>query len=104
MLCCLRALKEHEVVQVLLNVWCVAEFIREVAGFGEAQGMTFWGNTYDPSIAGFKVGFVIWIHYNNKYVELLDTLWMLLRKKNQQVRFALGHRVWCGSASFHPDT
>jgi GNS1/SUR4 family len=77
---------EAHAVQVLLNVWCVVELVREVAGFGQAKGMTFWGNSYDPSIRGFKVGFVIWVHYNNKYVELLDTLWMLLRKKTQQVR------------------
>jgi hypothetical protein len=76
-------------VQVLLNLWCVVEFIREVAGFGQAKGMTFWGNRYDPTVSGFKLGFIIWIHYNNKFVELLDTLWMLLRKKDKQVRSPL---------------
>lgn len=50
-----------------------------------AKGMTFWGNRYDPSMSGFRVGFAIWVHYNNKYVELLDTAWMLLRKKDRQV-------------------
>jgi elongation of very long chain fatty acids protein 4 len=75
-----------EAVQVLLNVWCVAEFTREVSGYGEAKNMTLWGNRYDPSAAGFKVGFIIWVHYNNKFVELLDTLWMILRKKERQVR------------------
>lgn len=73
-------------VQVILNVWCVAEFVREVSGYGEAKNMTFWGNRYDPSAAGLKVGFIIWVHYNNKFVELLDTLWMILRKKDRQVR------------------
>lgn len=50
-----------------------------------ATGMSFWGNRYDPTISGFRVGFAIWVHYNNKYVELLDTAWMLLRKKDRQV-------------------
>jgi hypothetical protein len=72
-------------MQVLLNIWCVAGFAQEVSGRGEGRNMRFWGNTYDTSMAGFRVGFLIWVHYNNKFVELLDTLWMLLRKKNRQV-------------------
>ena len=71
--------------QVLLNCWCVWVLCQEVAGYGMSKGMTFWGNRYDPSMAGFRVGFAIWVHYNNKYVELLDTAWMLLRKKDRQV-------------------
>lgn len=78
----------HAAAQVLLNAWFVAEFAREISGFGQAHGMTFWGNRYDPSLRGFRIGFVIWAHYNNKYVELLDTAWMLLRKKSQQARLA----------------
>lgn len=70
---------------MLLNCWCVWVLCQEVAGYGMAKGMTFWGNRYDPSMAGFRVGFAIWVHYNNKYVELLDTAWMLLRKKDRQV-------------------
>lgn len=70
---------------MLLNTWCVVKFIQEVAGYGEAKGMTLWGNVYDPTPSGFKVGFIVWVHYNNKFVELLDTTWMLLRKKDKQV-------------------
>ena len=54
--------------------------------------MVIWGNRYDVSMAGFRVGWIIWVHYNNKYVELLDTLWMLLRKKDQQVRLSFAVR------------
>jgi hypothetical protein len=73
-------------MQVLLNAWCVWDFAREISGHGEARNMVFWGNRYDSSMAGFRVGWIVWMHYNNKFVELLDTLWMLLRKKDQQVR------------------
>jgi len=30
---------------------------------------------------------LIWIHYNNKYVELLDTFFMVMRKKERQISF-----------------
>jgi GNS1/SUR4 family len=73
------------IVQVLLNCWCVWVMAQEVSGYGISKGMTFWGNQYDPTMKGFRVGFAIWVHYNNKFVELLDTAWMLLRKKDRQV-------------------
>lgn len=72
-------------MQVLLNLYCVVGFLVEVAGHGESKGMTFWGNEYDRSRAGLRLGFYVWLHYNNKYVELLDTAWMVLRKKDRQV-------------------
>jgi len=46
-----------------------------------------WGNRSQKGIEGFSIALVIWVHYNNKYFELLDTLWMILRKKNEQVSF-----------------
>jgi elongation of very long chain fatty acids protein 4 len=75
------------IMQVALNCWFVGVFAQEVSGHGMAKDMTFWGNRYDPTMSGFRVGFAIWVHYNNKYVELLDTAWMLLRKKERQVCF-----------------
>jgi len=33
------------------------------------------------------MSFLIWIHYNNKFVELLDTFFMVIRKKNSQISF-----------------
>lgn len=77
----------YNLYQVLLNLWTVIGFIKEVSGFGDAEGMTFWGNTFDPTPAGFKLGFLVWIHYNNKFVELLDTAWMVMRKKDRQISF-----------------
>ena len=50
-----------------------------------ALGMNWWGNTIDHSGSGFRLASLIYVHYNNKFVELLDTLFMVLRKKNKQV-------------------
>jgi len=72
----------YNIYQTVLNAWCVASFIKEVV----SQGMNVWGNTFDPE-RDFNLGFLIWVHYNNKYVELLDTVFMALRKKNKQISF-----------------
>lgn len=69
--------------QVIINVWCVVAFVLEV----RRAGMSAVGNKVDLGPNSFRLGFVTWVHYNNKYVELLDTLWMVLRKKTQQVSF-----------------
>ena len=39
------------------------------------------------NFSGFRISFLVWLHYNNKYIELLDTLWMILKKKNNQISF-----------------
>jgi elongation of very long chain fatty acids protein 4 len=50
-------------------------------------GMTVWGNRVDKSRTGYRLGFIMYTHYNNKFVELLDTVFMVLRKKNDQISF-----------------
>ena len=45
----------------------------------------------DTSPRGFPLGFLIWIHFQNKMVEMLDTVFMVLRKKHNQVSFL---HVW----------
>jgi elongation of very long chain fatty acids protein 4 len=76
----------YNLYQCVLNIWTVAEVIREIYT-NPWFNKTPWGNTPQPTIGGFRIGLLVWIHYNNKYVELLDTLWMVLRKKNKQVSF-----------------
>jgi elongation of very long chain fatty acids protein 4 len=46
-----------------------------------------WGNTVERNSNGFRIAVLVWIHYNNKFIELLDTLWMILRKKKDQLSF-----------------
>jgi|EP01033_Poteriospumella_lacustris_P000207 elongation of very long chain fatty acids protein 4 len=75
----------YNLYQCILNLWCVVAMIYEVYSNPIFQGM--WGNVNVPGRPSFRIGFLVWIHYNNKYIELLDTMWMILRKKNNQISF-----------------
>lgn len=47
-----------------------------------------WGNAPQRDAQkGFTISFLVWLHYNNKFVELLDTFWMVLKKKDKQISF-----------------
>jgi elongation of very long chain fatty acids protein 4 len=73
----------YNLYQSLLNIWCVERMISTVYH----SGMSAWGNKVDTTAGGYQISFLIWLHYNNKYVELLDTVFMVLRKKNKQISF-----------------
>lgn len=46
-----------------------------------------WGNYEDHSAKGFNIAFGMWMHYNNKYLELFDTFFMVVKKKDEQISF-----------------
>ena len=75
----------YNLYQCVLNLWCVIAMAYEV--YSNPWFTSVWGNTPQRGSNGFKISFLVWVHYNNKYVELLDTVWMVLRKKNNQVSF-----------------
>lgn len=75
----------YNLYQCILNIWCVAAMIYEV--YSNPIFPNAWGNVFVPGAPSFRISFLVWIHYNNKYVELLDTVWMVLRKKNDQISF-----------------
>jgi elongation of very long chain fatty acids protein 4 len=75
----------YNLYQCLLNIFCVGAMVYEVYSNPVFTG--WWGNYPVHDKRGFHISWLIWIHYNNKYVELLDTLWMILRKKNNQISF-----------------
>lgn len=64
--------------------YCVYAFIAEVAALYPGK---IWGLGVDRSPAGGRLGFVIWLHYNNKYIEFFDTFFMVVRKSNKQISF-----------------
>lgn len=75
----------YNLYQCILNLWMMVAMYYEVCQ--NPHFKTWWGAKAQPGVGGFRISFLVWIHYNNKYVELLDTLWMILRKKNNQVSF-----------------
>ncbi len=75
----------YNLYQCLLNIYCVVEMCREV--YNNPIFSSIWGNYPVPGVRSYRISFLIWLHYNNKFVELLDTLWMILRKKNNQISF-----------------
>lgn len=75
----------YNLYQCMLNLWCVAAMIHEV--YTNPWFKAPWGNSPERGPGGFRISFLVWIHYNNKYVELLDTVFMVLRKKDRQISF-----------------
>lgn len=69
----------YNIFQTALNAWCFREFVREVLVHPERP---IWGIPFKEEGGGNTyLHFLIWIHYNNKYLELLDTLFVIVRKK-----------------------
>lgn len=75
----------YNAYQCVLNLWCVLAVIHEVSTNPIFVGV--WGNTPVSTPAGFHISYLVWVHYNNKYVELLDSVFMVLKKKNNQLSF-----------------
>jgi len=71
----------YNLYQTILNGWCVYSFIRELV----VHNYPIWGNPLNST--SYTLSFLIWIHYNNKYLEFLDTFFMVIRKKNEQLSF-----------------
>jgi elongation of very long chain fatty acids protein 4 len=68
----------YDVYQVVLNGWCVIAFI----SYLREQKLPFWGNSYDDTTRNSnRLSWLIYLHYNNKYMEMCDTLFIVLKKK-----------------------
>lgn len=65
--------------QVLLNGWMVYRILYSVI----YQGHPFIGGTGDLISTGTT--FAVWVHYTDKYLEFMDTYFMVLRGKMDQV-------------------
>jgi elongation of very long chain fatty acids protein 4 len=72
--------------QCVFNMWTVYAMYYEVF-HNPWFGGYIWGNTPQPDANGYRIAFLVWVHYNNKFLELFDTVWMILRKKDEQVSF-----------------
>jgi elongation of very long chain fatty acids protein 4 len=70
----------YNAAQVLLNGWMVYRFVDAVV----FRGHPFIGGSVDLVDTGAT--YAIWVHYCDKYLEFLDTYFMVLRGKMDQVR------------------
>ena len=77
------AMVVYNVYQALFNIFMVVSFLREV----RRTGMPWWGSRVDRSLQGRPLAFLLYAHYHNKYVEFLDTFFMVVRKKQRQLTF-----------------
>jgi elongation of very long chain fatty acids protein 4 len=77
----------YNAFQTVFNMWAVAGFLMEIY----RRGLPFAGTWYKAGPEEARLGFLIYCHYQNKFLELLDTVWMVVRKKNDQVTFL---HVW----------
>ena len=77
----------YNLYQCLLNLWTVIEIIREVRSNDSVFKGPFGNEPSKDHAKTFRISTLVWMHYNNKYVELLDTLWMVLKKKEKQISF-----------------
>mmetsp|Transcript_37864 Transcript_37864/g.45652 ORF Transcript_37864/g.45652 Transcript_37864/m.45652 type:complete len:299 (+) Transcript_37864:253-1149(+) len=73
----------YNLYQTVFNTLCIVYFVKE----WRDNNMSIWGNRTDFGPKGFGMAQLIYLHYNNKYIELLDTTFMVLRKKFNQMSF-----------------
>ena len=69
----------YNLYQVCMNVYTAVCLVHEVYRLG----FSIWGN--EASAGSDRLTFLLFLHYQNKYVELADTAFMVLRKKYDQV-------------------
>lgn len=80
----------YNLAQVVINMWMVYRFLRAVL----VEGQGFSGDLYSTHTT-----YVTWVHYTNKYLEFLDTVFMVLRGRMDQVSFLHVYHhatiAWC---------
>lgn len=74
----------YNATQALLNLRLAIALLNEVWQLGYQRP---WGNALDPSETGHKLGMLIWFQYHCRQLDLLDTLFMIIRKKFQRISF-----------------
>lgn len=70
----------YNAVQVALNLWTVYKIIHALL----VNGHPLYSGPIHLISSG--ASYAVWVHYCNKYLEFLDTIFMVLRGKMNQVR------------------
>jgi len=94
--------------QTLFNLYTFLGILTYVIRHGMPLAGTFQA-PLKPYQVDVQLGFLIYAHYSNKYVELLDTVFMIVRKKQDQVSLlhVFHHAImpwpWLVVLWYHPD-
>lgn len=70
---------------VALSVYMIYEFV--MSGWGTGYSFHCDLINYDESPKAIRMAAVCWLYYFSKFIEMLDTVFFVLRKKNSQVTF-----------------
>eukprot|EP00954_Amorphochlora_amoebiformis_P005235 412374-Amorphochlora_amoeboformis.AAC.1 len=73
----------YNLYQTVFNSWWVVMVIMEVYRLG----YPIFRVPLTLTAEQFDLGFLLWLHYQNKYLEMLDTAFMVMRKKSKQISF-----------------
>lgn len=66
----------YNVYQVILNAVMVAGLWHGALN----DGQPLWGKVLDFGPKGHPIAFFVWMHYNDKFVEYLDSLFFIMRR------------------------
>jgi hypothetical protein len=79
-----ETLAVYNFMQMLLNGYVFVQLLRHA----RLQGFQYpWGNKFLYTQDSHKLGYFIWLHYHCCQLELFDTLFVVIRKKNQKLTF-----------------
>eukprot|EP00927_Polykrikos_kofoidii_P061747 TRINITY_DN56582_c0_g1_i1.p1 TRINITY_DN56582_c0_g1~~TRINITY_DN56582_c0_g1_i1.p1 ORF type:complete len:732 (+),score=106.26 TRINITY_DN56582_c0_g1_i1:161-2197(+) len=73
----------YNCMQVVLNLYQVIAIVVEV----RRLGFRMWGYEPDASPEGYALGQLIWLQYHCRQLELMDTFFMIMRKKFEGISF-----------------
>lgn len=78
----------YNLTQMLLNFYVMANLLLEAKN----QGFQYpWGNKFVYTEESHRLGYYIYLHYHCCQLELLDTIFVVIRKKFQKITFL---HVW----------
>lgn len=73
----------HNVTQCCYNLYCFVMLVYE----GQSQGFRIWGNDFDNSPQSYSLGWLMWLQYHCRQLQLVETGFMVLQKKFKGVSF-----------------
>ncbi|CAJ1424931.1 unnamed protein product [Effrenium voratum] len=73
----------HNMTQCFYHSYCLVMLISE----GQSLGFRIWGNELDSSPRSHRLGWLMWLQYHCRQLQLVETAFMVLTKKFKGVSF-----------------